>query len=181
MKRVIWYHLMDWYISATAIHIVGIVDQLVINQRKMLQVSLDERFCPTLSIFSQHYKLTDFASLNIAPGAWKEAWTLVGYCSGTIAPTKAPHFETLDAIEGGCPDGWDEDGEYDEGDLVAVVVSDGFEDTSDRTRKPSRQPVTPTPPPTSQYCFSPTSSPSKRPTKFPVCDLDLRNLWCVCI
>ena len=87
----------------------------------------------------------------------------------------APHFETLDAIEGGCPDGWDEEAEYEQGDLVAVVISDGFEDTSERTRKPSRQPITPTPPPTSQYCFSPISSPSKRPTKFPVCDVCLSN------
>ena len=86
----------------------------------------------------------------------------MGYCSGSLAPTKAPHFETLDAIEGGCPDGWDEDAEYDEGDFVAVVISNGFGDTSEEggTRRPSSQPITPTPKPTSQFCFSPTSSPS---------------------
>lgn len=69
MKRVIWYHLMDWYTSATAIHTVSIAGQLVINQRKILQVSL-ERFCSTFSIFSQHYKLTDFVSLSLNNSSW---------------------------------------------------------------------------------------------------------------
>ena len=127
----------------------------------------------------------------------------MGYCSGslaprTLAPTKAPHFETLEAIEGGCPDGWDEDGEYDEGDLVAVVISDPRrilrgeeppvkgslrqkqdealqlqkEETNIRKgvragslaerelKEKQKKALTPSPKPTSQFCFSPTSSPS---------------------
>jgi hypothetical protein len=48
---------------------------------------------------------------------WKEAWTLVGYCSGTIAPTTSPVYVTL-ADMGGCPDEWSP-GVYEEGDMVA--------------------------------------------------------------
>jgi len=100
------------------------------------------------------------------PGAWKEAWTLVGYCFGTMAPTMAPHFEELKIIDGGCPDGWDSSESYEEADLVSVVVSEGFEAVT-TTRKPTSAPVVPTPRPTSQYCFSPTSSPTQRPTRRP--------------
>jgi len=156
MKRVIWYHLMDWCTSAKALY----VHQLVFNQRKTLQVSSLQRFCSYLLSALQANRFCFPLSLTIAPGAWKEAWSLVGYCSGTVKPTMSPNFETLDVIDGGCPDGWDEAGEYDEGDFVAVVVSEGFEDTSGRTRRPSSQPVTPTLKPTSQFCFSPTSSPT---------------------
>jgi len=125
-----------------------------------LQVSSLQRFCSYLLSALQANRFCFPLSLTIAPGAWKEAWSLVGYCSGTVKPTMSPNFETLDVIDGGCPDGWDEAGEYDEGDFVAVVVSEGFEDTSGRTRRPSSQPVTPTLKPTSQFCFSPTSSPT---------------------
>lgn len=33
------------------------------------------------------------------------AWDIVGYCTGTIAPTSAPNFVALKNL-GGCPDHW---------------------------------------------------------------------------
>jgi len=72
------------------------------------------------------------------------------------------NFVELDSI-GGCPDGWDENEEYQEGDLVAVVISDGCQ-AAPSIPRPTSMPVTPKP--TSQ-CFSPTPSPSKRPTRMP--------------
>eukprot|EP00584_Thalassiosira_punctigera_P002647 CAMPEP_0172527200 /NCGR_PEP_ID=MMETSP1067-20121228/1937_1 /TAXON_ID=265564 ORGANISM="Thalassiosira punctigera, Strain Tpunct2005C2" /NCGR_SAMPLE_ID=MMETSP1067 /ASSEMBLY_ACC=CAM_ASM_000444 /LENGTH=652 /DNA_ID=CAMNT_0013310885 /DNA_START=110 /DNA_END=2068 /DNA_ORIENTATION=- len=47
---------------------------------------------------------------------WKDAWTVTGYCSGTIAPTTAPNFSSLVDV-GGCPDDWSVQS-YEEGDRV---------------------------------------------------------------
>lgn len=58
------------------------------------------------------------------PGAWKDAWEVVGHCSGTGAPTQSPSFDSLASV-GTCPDGWEAGGntKYEEGDMVSVVVS----------------------------------------------------------
>jgi len=55
---------------------------------------------------------------------WKEAWTVVGYCSGTIAPTVAPSFDDANDI-GGCPDEWvkGDNTSYEEGDMASITVS----------------------------------------------------------
>ena len=55
-------------------------------------------------------------------GAWKEAWTVAGYCDGTISPTSAPSFNPANV--GGCPDAWaaGDQNKYGEDDLVSVVV-----------------------------------------------------------
>jgi len=47
---------------------------------------------------------------------WREAWSVVGYCEGTIAPTTSPVFVSL-ADVGGCPDDWSVQ-TYEEGDRV---------------------------------------------------------------
>eukprot|EP00580_Thalassiosira_gravida_P013404 CAMPEP_0201681400 /NCGR_PEP_ID=MMETSP0494-20130426/51093_1 /ASSEMBLY_ACC=CAM_ASM_000839 /TAXON_ID=420259 /ORGANISM="Thalassiosira gravida, Strain GMp14c1" /LENGTH=730 /DNA_ID=CAMNT_0048165147 /DNA_START=146 /DNA_END=2338 /DNA_ORIENTATION=- len=58
------------------------------------------------------------------PDAWKSAWTLVGYCSGSIGPTSSPSFDPANSV-GGCPEEWERGSNvsYDEGDMVNVVVS----------------------------------------------------------
>ncbi|EJK52016.1 hypothetical protein THAOC_28757, partial [Thalassiosira oceanica] len=48
-------------------------------------------------------------------------WTLVGRCTGTIAPTGSPTFDQ--ATVTGCPDDWVKGTTYEEGDLAAVTVS----------------------------------------------------------
>ncbi|KAL7526453.1 hypothetical protein ACHAWF_003276, partial [Thalassiosira exigua] len=55
---------------------------------------------------------------------WKDAWEVVGHCSGTIAPTSSPTFDPANSI-GGCPPLWESGGAdaYEEGDVVSVVVS----------------------------------------------------------
>jgi len=53
--------------------------------------------------------------------AWKDAWTVVGHCSGSIGPTSSPSFETLKTV-GACPDEWSSE-DYDEGDMVSISVS----------------------------------------------------------
>jgi hypothetical protein len=50
---------------------------------------------------------------------WEQAWTLLGSCSGTIAPTGSPVFVSL-ADAGGCPDEYSADATYEEGDKVAM-------------------------------------------------------------
>eukprot|EP00578_Thalassiosira_sp_NH16_P012582 CAMPEP_0181104086 /NCGR_PEP_ID=MMETSP1071-20121207/15229_1 /TAXON_ID=35127 /ORGANISM="Thalassiosira sp., Strain NH16" /LENGTH=546 /DNA_ID=CAMNT_0023187239 /DNA_START=243 /DNA_END=1879 /DNA_ORIENTATION=+ len=104
------------------------------------------------------------------PGAWKIAWTLVGYCFGTMAPTMAPQFDELSIFGGGCPDKWDANKSYEEDDLVSVVVSEMHNKLADTTKRPTSKP---TPQPTSQKCYSsrspknPTSPPTKYPTSKP--------------
>jgi len=55
---------------------------------------------------------------------WKDAWTVVGYCSGTISPTGAPSFDPDNHV-GGCPDEWKAgtNTAYEEGDMVSITVS----------------------------------------------------------
>ena len=54
--------------------------------------------------------------------AFMDAWTLMGFCEGTIAPTSSPSFVALSDM-GGCPDAWEEKslaGEsYEGGDAVS--------------------------------------------------------------
>lgn len=51
------------------------------------------------------------------PDAWKDAWDVVGYCSGTIAPSSSPSYADLVDM-GGCPDEW-ETISYEEGDTIS--------------------------------------------------------------
>lgn len=55
-------------------------------------------------------------------GAWKDAWTVAGYCSGSMGPTSSPSFNALTTV-GACPDEWSSSAEYEEGDMVSVSVS----------------------------------------------------------
>ena len=50
---------------------------------------------------------------------WETAWTLLGSCEGTIAPTTAPVYVTL-ADAGGCPPEFDESATYEAGDKVEM-------------------------------------------------------------
>jgi len=52
---------------------------------------------------------------------WRMVWTVVGRCTGTIAPTGAPTFDQATVM--GCPDDWAKGTTYEEGDLAAVTVS----------------------------------------------------------
>ena len=50
---------------------------------------------------------------------WEQAWTLLGSCEGTIAPTSSPNYQSLDD-HGGCPDEFASGTTYEEGDKVSV-------------------------------------------------------------
>ncbi|KAL7515088.1 hypothetical protein ACHAXN_013046 [Cyclotella atomus] len=59
---------------------------------------------------------------NYKPGDslyWEQAWTLLGSCSGTIAPTGSPIYVTL-TDAGGCPDEYASGTTYEENDKVAL-------------------------------------------------------------
>jgi len=49
---------------------------------------------------------------------WELAWTLLGSCMGTIAPTTSPNFVSLDPA-GGCPALYSSSADYEEGDRVS--------------------------------------------------------------
>lgn len=53
---------------------------------------------------------------------YQGVWTSKGSCSGTMAPTDSPSFDTLEDA-GGCPGAYSEGEAYDEGDKVSL---DGF-------------------------------------------------------
>jgi len=63
---------------------------------------------------------TDLAT----PGAWKIAWTVLGFCEGTIEPTGAPNFDPTNNV-GPCPEEWvaGSTTKYEEGDIVSVITS----------------------------------------------------------
>lgn len=63
--------------------------------------------------------LVDFG----APGAWKIAWTVKGYCDGTMNPTSAPNFASLGLYAAGCPQEYMSNLVYNAGDKVALTVS----------------------------------------------------------
>jgi hypothetical protein len=51
---------------------------------------------------------------------WESAWTLLGSCDGTIAPTASPSWG-IGAWDGaGCPEEYDGNQEYEAGDRIAV-------------------------------------------------------------
>jgi hypothetical protein len=54
----------------------------------------------------------------------KEAWTIVGYCDGTIAPTASPVFGVNLADAGGCPTEYASGTDYEAGDKVSIDVGD---------------------------------------------------------
>jgi hypothetical protein len=58
-------------------------------------------------------------------GAWKDAWTVVGYCNGSIGPTSSPTIDPATSV-GVCPDEWVRGSHvaYEEGDMVSVTVSE---------------------------------------------------------
>ena len=51
---------------------------------------------------------------------WQSAWTYVGGCAGTNSPTASPTFE----IVLGCPEEYDPDTYYEEGDRVSITAAD---------------------------------------------------------
>lgn len=74
---------------------------------------------------SAHCSQTGYEPGNDIPTAedpyWKQAWSVTGFCSGTIAPTTSPSFEVLSAM-GGCPEAWENKAvgdAYEEGDKVS--------------------------------------------------------------
>lgn len=58
------------------------------------------------------------------PDAWKDAWELVGFCSGSIGPTSSPNFDELETV-GACPEEWVQGDQlsYEPDDIVSVSVS----------------------------------------------------------
>jgi len=58
-----------------------------------------------------------------SPGAWKDAWAVAGYCSGTGVPTASPNFDVANVAV--CPGEWvaGTNTAYEEGDMVSVSVS----------------------------------------------------------
>ena len=70
--------------------------------------------------YSLHCGQDGYEPISEANGeAWKESWSVVGYCDGTIAPTSSPSFDPANVS--GCPDVWVA-GTYEADDLVSVVV-----------------------------------------------------------
>merc|ERR1711935_5502 len=53
---------------------------------------------------------------------WKSAWTVIGHCKGSIAPTTAPQFNSATSV-GGCPNKWVAGETYEEADRISVTVS----------------------------------------------------------
>ena len=55
---------------------------------------------------------------------WSSAWSVLGSCDGTLAPTSSPNFVVLTNV-GGCPKEWEANGvhatgdAYEEGDMVS--------------------------------------------------------------
>ncbi|KAL3790572.1 hypothetical protein HJC23_008778 [Cyclotella cryptica] len=52
----------------------------------------------------------------------KDAWTLLGYCAGSIAPTSSPNFSKLSPA-GGCPDAFSDAASYEAGDKVTLQIN----------------------------------------------------------
>ena len=48
------------------------------------------------------------------------AWTVLGYCEGTIAPTISPNFSSLEEVGGGCPKSYDSSTAYEAGNQVSL-------------------------------------------------------------
>ena len=55
---------------------------------------------------------------------WQEAWTLLGSCIGTLAPSKSPSYVALKTF-GGCPAIYNDGTSYEAGDKVTFEVSTG--------------------------------------------------------
>jgi hypothetical protein len=55
---------------------------------------------------------------------YKDAWTILGYCEGTMAPTKSPSFSSLAEVGDGCPKEYVSTTVYEQGDQVSVSVND---------------------------------------------------------
>eukprot|EP00956_Cyclotella_meneghiniana_P035057 scaffold110845_cov23-Cyclotella_meneghiniana.AAC.1 len=56
---------------------------------------------------------------------YHDAWTHLGYCEGTIAPTTSPSFNSLAlvAVGGGCPKEYISSNLYETGDQVSVPIN----------------------------------------------------------
>jgi len=61
---------------------------------------------------------------NRGNGAWRDAWTLAGWCSGSIGPTSSPSVDPANLV-GACPKEWSggSNVKYEEGDMVSITVS----------------------------------------------------------
>eukprot|EP00956_Cyclotella_meneghiniana_P017798 scaffold29280_cov49-Cyclotella_meneghiniana.AAC.1 len=55
---------------------------------------------------------------------YKDAWIVLGFCEGTMAPTTSPNFSSLAEIGDGCPKEYASSTVYEEGDQVSVSVND---------------------------------------------------------
>lgn len=55
------------------------------------------------------------------------AWTVLGFCDGTIAPTTSPNFSILTEVGDGCPNSYDASSAYEAGDLVSLFDSIVYE------------------------------------------------------
>ena len=91
-----------------------------------VSVELDDTYSLVYQCLSDVH-LSQFCS-HAAPGTIP-AWTLIGRCDGTMAPTASPNFSSLVEIGDGCPLAYDEATAYQAGDLVAAFVSDSPERT----------------------------------------------------
>ena len=47
------------------------------------------------------------------------AWTVLGFCDGTIAPTTSPNFSILTEVGDGCPNPYEASYAYEAGDIVS--------------------------------------------------------------
>lgn len=59
------------------------------------------------------------------PNAWKDAWTVEGYCDDSIdaAPSSSNLDSTTTVIGRPCPNRWSASEEYEAGDRVSVTVT----------------------------------------------------------
>ena len=65
-------------------------------------------------------------SVGYEPGddSSADAWEVLGYCEGSIAPTASPNFVSL-ADAGGCPETYSDAAVYEAGDKVTMEVNAG--------------------------------------------------------
>eukprot|EP00956_Cyclotella_meneghiniana_P020040 scaffold34931_cov38-Cyclotella_meneghiniana.AAC.4 len=55
---------------------------------------------------------------------YKDAWIVLGFCEGTMAPTTSPNFSSLVEVGDGCPKEYASSMVYQSGDQVSVSVND---------------------------------------------------------
>ena len=72
----------------------------------------------------ESHNLIHFKSSQWKPGDdyHKTVWYPVSYCNGSFAPTTAPNFDLVNALQG-CPEEYHAETVYEAGDQVSVVSS----------------------------------------------------------